>query len=36
MKVNLLYGKMGKLVELPDDGTLVIRPKEVAPFGKTR
>jgi len=32
MKVNLLYGKMGKLVELPDDGTLVIRPKEVAPF----
>jgi nickel-dependent lactate racemase len=32
MKVNLLYGKMGKLVELPDDGTFVIRPNEVAPI----
>lgn len=32
MKVNLLYGKMGKLVELPDDKTFVIRPKEVAPI----
>jgi nickel-dependent lactate racemase len=31
MKVNLLYGKKGKLVELPDDGTFVIRPKNVAP-----
>jgi nickel-dependent lactate racemase len=31
MKVNLLYGKKGKLVELPDDGTFVIRPKNVEP-----
>ena len=32
MKVNLLYGKKGKIVELPDDGTTVIRPKDVAPM----
>jgi nickel-dependent lactate racemase len=32
MKVNLLYGKFGKLIELPDDGAFVIRPKEVAPI----
>jgi len=32
MKVNLLYGKTGKRIELPDDGTCVVRPKEVAPI----
>ena len=32
MKVNLLYGKLGKLIEFPDDKTFVIRPKEVAPI----
>jgi nickel-dependent lactate racemase len=32
MDVNLLYGKQGKIVELPDDRTNVIRPKEVAPI----
>lgn len=32
MKINLLYGKMGKLIELPDDRTTVIRPKDVVPI----
>lgn len=36
MKVNLLYGKTGKIIQLPDDRTLVIRPKNVAPIKDER
>ena len=32
MNVDMLYGKSGKLVELPDDRIHVVRPKEVAPI----
>ncbi len=36
MKVNLLYGKTGKIIQLPDDRTLVVRPKDVAPIKDER